>query len=51
MVARGGLIAPDWKTFEYIKNAPFAPKGEELTALIGEWPELKSDADAEFKHR
>lgn len=48
MGARGGLIAPDDTTFEYIKNAKFGPKGRELDKMIEAWKELKSDESAEF---
>ena len=33
MGARGGMIAPDEKTFEYIKGREYAPKGEEWEML------------------
>jgi len=48
MGARGGLIAPDEKTFEYIKGRPFAPKGAEWYKKYKSWQELKTDEDAEF---
>ena len=48
MGARGGMIAPDETTFEYIKGRPFAPKGEEWENKLAEWKELYSDADAKF---
>ena len=41
--ARAGLIAPDEKTFEYVKGCPHAPKGEELDAAIAQWKDLYSD--------
>ncbi|MGV3550330.1 3-isopropylmalate dehydratase large subunit [Rhizobium sp.] len=46
--ARAGLIAPDEKTFEYIKGRPRAPKGEELEAAIKYWKTLKSDEGAHY---
>jgi 3-isopropylmalate/(R)-2-methylmalate dehydratase large subunit len=46
--ARGGLIAPDEKTFEYIKNREFAPKGKEYDKAVEKWRMLKSDEDAVF---
>lgn len=46
MGARGGLIAPDEKTFEYIKGRDFAPKGEDWERSLAYWKTLKSDADA-----
>lgn len=48
MGARGGLIAPDDTTFEYIRGRKFAPKGEELEKLIAEWRKLPSGEDAVF---
>jgi 3-isopropylmalate/(R)-2-methylmalate dehydratase large subunit len=48
MGARGGMIAPDETTFEYIKGREFAPKGEEWNKKLAEWKELYSDADAQF---
>jgi 3-isopropylmalate/(R)-2-methylmalate dehydratase large subunit len=48
MGARGGLIAPDEKTFEYIKGRQFAPKGKELEEKIRSWKALKSDRDAVY---
>ncbi len=46
--ARAGLIAPDEKTFEYIKGKPKAPKGALWEAAVAYWQTLKSDADAVF---
>lgn len=46
--ARGGLIAPDGKTFEYIKGRQFAPKGTEFDNAVATWKELKTDEDAVF---
>jgi 3-isopropylmalate/(R)-2-methylmalate dehydratase large subunit len=48
MGARGGLIAPDEKTFEYIKGREFAPKGAEWDKAVATWKQLYSDADAKF---
>jgi len=48
MGARGGLIAPDEKTFEYIKGREFAPKGAEWDKAVAKWKQLKSDDDAKF---
>lgn len=48
MGARGGLIAPDQTTFDYIKGRTFAPKGDEWEAKLKEWQELKTDEDAVF---
>ncbi len=48
MGARGGMVAPDDTTFEYVKSREFAPKGEQLEKLTEYWKTLPSDADAEF---
>ncbi|MBT8220268.1 MAG: 3-isopropylmalate dehydratase large subunit [Bacteroidia bacterium] len=48
MGARGGLIAPDAKTFEYIKGREYAPKGEAWDKALAYWKTLYTDADAEF---
>jgi 3-isopropylmalate/(R)-2-methylmalate dehydratase large subunit len=48
MGARGGMIAPDEVTFEYIKGRKFAPSGEEWEKSLAYWKTLYSDPDAEF---
>ncbi len=48
MGARGGLVAPDEKTFEYVKGREFAPKGEEWDKKLAYWKTLKSDEGAVF---
>ena len=48
MGARGGMIAPDEKTFEYIKDREFTPKGENWDKAMEYWSDLKTDADAVF---
>lgn len=48
MGARGGMIAPDETTFEYIKGREYAPKGEEWDKSVKKWKLLKSDDNAEF---
>ena len=48
MGARGGLIAPDQKTFDYLKGRPFAPKGDEWNKKLAYWRTLQSDEDAVF---
>lgn len=48
MGARGGMIAPDETTFDYIKGRKFTPVGEELTQKIDYWNTLPSDKDAIF---
>ena len=51
--ARGGMIAPDEATFDYVKGREFAPKGEEWDQKLAQWKQLKSDDaavfDAEYK--
>ena len=46
--ARAGLIAPDEKTFAYIKGKPKAPSGKALEMAMEYWASLKSDDDAHF---
>ena len=48
MGARGGLIAPDQITFDYVKGKEFAPKGEAWDKALAKWKTLYSDADARF---
>ncbi len=48
MGARGGMIAPDQTTFDYVKGREFAPAGEEWEAAMERWSELYSDEDATF---
>ena len=48
MGARGGMIAPDETTFNYIKDTDFAPKGEAWDKALAYWKTLKSDDDAVF---
>ena len=46
--ARAGLIAPDEKTFEYLKGLPMAPKGGDLEKAIEYWRTLPSDDGAKY---
>ena len=48
MGARGGMVAPDETTFEYIKGREYAPKGEAWDKALAYWKTLKSDEDAVF---
>jgi len=48
MGARGGMIAPDEKTFAYVEGKDFAPKGEDWDNALAYWKTLPSDADAKF---
>ena len=46
--ARAGLVAPDAKTYEYIKNKPMSPKGESYDKALEAWKLLPSDEGAVF---
>ena len=46
--ARAGLIAPDQKTFDYIKGRPHAPKGSNWEMAINSWKQLFSDDGSRF---
>ena len=48
MGARGGMVAPDEVTFEYIKGREYAPKGVEWDKAMAYWKTLKSDENAVF---
>ena len=48
--ARAGLIAPDQKTFDYLKGRPFAPKGAKWEMAEAYWKTLFSDEGAHFDH-
>ena len=48
MGARGGFIAPDEVTFEYLKGREHAPKGEAWDKAVAEWKTLRSGDDAVF---
>ncbi len=48
MGARGGFVAPDETTFEYLKGREFAPKGEAWEEAVAYWKTLKSGEDAVF---
>ncbi|MDJ1494691.1 3-isopropylmalate dehydratase large subunit [Cytophagaceae bacterium DM2B3-1] len=48
MGARGGMIAPDETTFNYIKGRKFAPQGEEWEKQLAYWKTLKTDEGAEY---
>ncbi|AHM63518.1 isopropylmalate isomerase large subunit [Flammeovirgaceae bacterium 311] len=49
MGARGGMIAPDETTFEYIKGRPYAPKGERWEQALAYWKTLYSEEGAPFE--
>ena len=46
--ARAGLIAPDEKTFEYIKGRPYAPSGDNWDKAVEFWKALPSDEGAKY---
>ncbi|MGP8270833.1 MAG: 3-isopropylmalate dehydratase large subunit [Terracidiphilus sp.] len=46
--ARAGMIAPDEKTFTYLKGRRFAPKGVEWEKAVAEWSKLPTDPGAKF---
>lgn len=48
MGARGGFVAPDETTFEYIRGREYAPKGEDWDNAVAYWKTLKSGDDAVF---
>jgi 3-isopropylmalate/(R)-2-methylmalate dehydratase large subunit len=48
MGARGGMIAPDGITFEYLKGREFSPSGGQWDSALAYWSTLYSDIDAHF---
>lgn len=46
--ARAGMIAPDETTFEYLKDRPHAPQGEQWDEAVEYWKSLVTEDDAEF---
>jgi 3-isopropylmalate/(R)-2-methylmalate dehydratase large subunit len=46
MGARGGLIAPDETTFEYLRKLPSIPGISDINSAVEEWKKLRSDSDA-----
>jgi 3-isopropylmalate/(R)-2-methylmalate dehydratase large subunit len=48
MGARGGMIAPDEVTFDYLKGREFAPSGEAWDKAVAGWRTLATDVDAPF---
>jgi 3-isopropylmalate/(R)-2-methylmalate dehydratase large subunit len=46
--ARAGLIAPDQKTFDYVKGRPYAPQGEAFDRAVAYWRTLPSDPGAVY---
>ena len=48
MGARGGMIAPDQTTIDYVEGREFAPKGADWEAAVAYWKSLPSDTDAVY---
>ena len=48
--ARAGMVAVDDTTLEYVKDRPYAPKGELWRQAESQWRQLVSDEDAHFDH-
>ena len=46
--ARAGIMEPDEKTVEFLKNRPLSPKGEDWEKAKKYWLSLKSDEDAKY---
>jgi 3-isopropylmalate/(R)-2-methylmalate dehydratase large subunit len=46
--ARAGMVAPDDKTFAYMKGRPLAPKGDLFDRAVLVWRQLKTDPDAKY---
>ncbi len=46
--ARAGMVAPDERTFEYLLNRPYAPKGNEFEQAVNFWKQLTSDEGATY---
>jgi 3-isopropylmalate/(R)-2-methylmalate dehydratase large subunit len=46
--AKMGLIAPDEKTYDYLRGRPYAPQGEMWDRAVAAWRKLPSDPDAAF---
>lgn len=46
--ARYGLVAPDQRTFDYVRNRPHAPQGKDFDAAVSHWRMLVTDSAATF---
>lgn len=46
--ARAGLIAPDQKTFDYLRGRDYVPKGEAFDATVEQWKSIVTDEGAEY---
>ena len=49
MGARGGLVAPDQTTFDYLKGKPKAPQGDDWQKALEKWRQLPTDSHAVFE--
>ena len=48
--ARAGLVAPDEKTYEYLKGRKYAPQGADWDAAVARWKTLPTDEGATYDH-
>jgi 3-isopropylmalate/(R)-2-methylmalate dehydratase large subunit len=46
--ARAGMIAPDEKTFEYLRGRPHAPQGADFDRAVAAWRQLVTDPGASY---
>ncbi|MDF3055384.1 MAG: leuC [Gammaproteobacteria bacterium] len=46
--ARAGLVAPDQITYDYLKERPYAPKGDAWSQAVEAWEQLKSDLNCVY---
>jgi len=46
--ARAGMVAPDERTFEYLRGREYAPSGDRFEEVVAYWKTLPTDADAVF---
>ena len=46
--ARGGMVAPDQKTYDYLRGLPLAPQGDMFDRAVAAWKQLPSDPGAAF---
>jgi 3-isopropylmalate/(R)-2-methylmalate dehydratase large subunit len=46
--ARAGMVAPDAKSYEYLRGRPYAPTGADWDAAVAAWDRLRTDAGAQF---
>ena len=49
--ARAGYVNPDQTTYDYLKDRPYAPGGEEWSRAVDFWESVKSETDAEYDDR